>query len=1733
MKTSPRFRRNSTSDTAPHGEGGWRKSHLHRHWGKLAVFAFEIFCFEFSETAGAQTVYTWDAGGADWELTTAENWVGDLAPNFFSSTNILSFGTAGSTAAFPDTSFNGGVTHFPDTTDSYSVGGLAFTRNFTINYSLPGDEFRVGSSGISVNASVSAVIHPILTLTANQSWVVGSGGSLQVQDLAGSKNLTLSGGGAVKVTGTNSLAGSLSVANGTWRITNATQTGNFTVINLGSSGATGTYEKTGSTSLTISTATTLVSGGTGSLLTSNGTLTWSGTISGNGSLLAQTGSAGVLVISGNNTFTGSTTVNGTGITQISGGSVLSDNSTTTVNSGATLDFLADETVGALAGAGTVSLNANRLTVGGTQNGTFSGNISGSGGISRTGTGTLTLQGANTYTGSTLVSGGVLAIANASALGDTAGSTTVSSGASLDLSGGISVSGEALSLTGSGAGGQGALSSSSGNNTYGGSITLTGNTTIAAAGGTLQLDVPAGNSVTGTNVDLTFAGAGDIRVVDGISLGSGNLVKSGSGSLWLSANNSYTGSTSVTAGTLRVLNNGALSSTSGGTSVSSGAALELSGDLQIGEAITLAGSGISQGGALRSIGGNSTLSGAITLAGAAQISPDSGTLTLDVASGSAVSGNATLTFGGAGNTVVVDPLGLGSGGLGKEGAGTLELRGNNTYTGTTTINGGVVLVKNQNALGSGTAGTATTVASGATLQLSGDLTMPDEALALSGSGTAGTGALLSVSGTNTWTGTITLNAPASIGADSGQLTIDVASGNAVSGNSSLTLQATGNITISDSISLGTGNLVKDGTGLVILAGDNSFGNTTVNAGTLQIGNGNGTGSLGSGATVNNGVLSFLRTGTFSEAGDISGNGTLLKRSSATLTLGGNNSYTGSTSVIGGTLRVTNSTGLGSTAGSTSVTDGATLELAGGITIGAEALTIGGGGVTGGGALRSTGGTNTFGGALTLTSAIRINTTSGILILDVASGNAITGNFDITFGGSADTRILDPVSIGSASIVKNGAGSLWLAADNDYSGNTTVNTGALRVLSNNALGTTTTGTTVAGGASLEFQGGISVAEPISISGNGSSSAGALRNISDTNTITTAVTLTGSSRIASDAGLLLFDTASGAAISGAFDLTVSGAGGVEIADPLGIGAATLTKEGTGYLRLGGNNTYTGATLVNAGVLKITNANSLGTADGQTTVASGAALEIEGSGASPIFLSEAISLSGNGINSGGALRSLDGFNRTTAAITLAADARIASDAGLFIVDVASGSSVTGNHSLTVSGNGDVLFSDGLSIGNGTLTKEGNGLFSLFGTNTSGNMVISAGTLRFGDGFTTTTTGTGNISNNAALIIQAAGNMTASNAISGSGTFEKGGDGRLILTGNNIYDGSTLVGQGAMRISHSNALGSTAGGTTVNSGSALEISGAISVGAEALSLDGTGLSNGGALRNVSGVNTYGGNITLAGDTRINSDSGLLRLDVASGPAITGNHSLVFGGSGNINVVDAIATGSNGVSKDGSGTLTLVGQNTYTGSTVVSQGTLLVSGRVAGDVQLATGTDLRGNGSIGGNATIGGSHSPGNSATGVQTFEKNLTYSAGSTLSWELTANTEAARGSNYDGIDVGGSLFLSDQAVTFQAVFSGLVNWNDPFWSSNHDWVLYNLTGAGSITGRFASQISIGNDALGNSFASILGANNAGFSLVYTDTQITAHYNAIPEPSTVSILILGGTILLLRSRRLRAAFKK
>ena len=209
-------------------------------------------------------------------------------------------------------------------------------------------------------------------------------------------------------------------------------------------------------------------------------------------------------------------------------------------------------------------------------------------LAKTGTGSWILTGANSYTGTTTISNGVVQIQNASALGTTDNGTSVSSGGALQLTGGIAVTGEALSLAGDGAASStGALHGVAGNNAWTGNITIQPATTtrVVNDAGTLTL---SGNITLSTNSTDQFVvqGNGNGAITGNIS-GSSRVTHSatGTGAWVLSGTNTYAGGTSISNGTIQFaqrvsLYNGDTSKWLASAGVTAGFAVNASGTLAL-------------------------------------------------------------------------------------------------------------------------------------------------------------------------------------------------------------------------------------------------------------------------------------------------------------------------------------------------------------------------------------------------------------------------------------------------------------------------------------------------------------------------------------------------------------------------------------------------------------------------------------------------------------------------------------------------------------------------------------------------------------------------------------------------------------------------------------------------------------------------------------------------------------------------------------------------------------------------------------------------------------------------------------------------------------------------------------------------------------------------------------------------------------------------------------------------
>ncbi|MBE7243623.1 MAG: autotransporter domain-containing protein [Actinomycetospora chiangmaiensis] len=312
--------------------------------------------------------------------------------------------------------------------------------------------------------------------------------------------------------------------------------------------------------------------------------------------------------------------------------------------------------------------------------TFAPTISGTGSVSQI-AGTTILPGANTYAGQTTISGGTLTIQNSTALGvadGTAANGTIVAGGTLALQGGVAVGNEALSLTGSGIGGGGALRSVSGANSYAGPVALDGGAYIGVdAGSTLLLS----GAITGTSYStgLFLVGAGDGTITSNVS-GLSALVKYGTGS-WTLTGPVVANVTAVGNGTLAVSQGGALTSSltyiGFGPQVDGPAALTVSG---AGSSFTNASTlniGMVQSGSLTISDGASAVSGGQTMISAAWGVSGAATVT---GRGSTWATTGTLTVGGYGpGTLTVADGGTVS--VGAAGAGTLNLASGSNSSGT--------------------------------------------------------------------------------------------------------------------------------------------------------------------------------------------------------------------------------------------------------------------------------------------------------------------------------------------------------------------------------------------------------------------------------------------------------------------------------------------------------------------------------------------------------------------------------------------------------------------------------------------------------------------------------------------------------------------------------------------------------------------------------------------------------------------------------------------------------------------------------------------------------------------------------------------------------------------------------------------------------------------------------------------------------------------------------------------
>ncbi|ATQ06798.1 autotransporter outer membrane beta-barrel domain-containing protein [Salmonella enterica subsp. enterica serovar Montevideo] len=1042
------------------------------------------------------------------------------------------------------------------------------------------------------------------------------------------------------------------------------------------------------------------------------------------------------------------------------------------------------------------------------------------------------------------------------------------------------------------------------------------------------------------------------VLENVDANSGwngqSLTKTGAGTLILNAENTYTGSTTISEGTLIATNVEAL----GTGNVTDNATLEMNTGGDFDNAISGSGQVVKSGDETLTLSGANSYTGGTTISGGTLVASN-----VEALGTGDITDNAVLELNTGGD---FDNAISGSGQVVKSGDETLTLSGANSYTGGTTISGGTLVASNVEALGSGD------VTDNATLELNtgGDF---DNNIGGTGSVVKSGDKTLTLSGANSYTGGTTISGGTLVATN-----VEALGSGDVTDNATLELNTGGDF---DNAISGSGQVVKSGDKTLTLSGANSYsGATTISGGTLIATHVN---ALGTGAIDNRASLLLDASGQFTvtdlttESGGNTEIGagstlqatTLTQKSDSTLTINLNSNTTApvihaaSQVSLAGTLDIT---GVGdvldSDPASTDDLDTFTL-IASDKTIAGdfEKLTVAGMDADLADFITVDGRIDDTGKQYELTTALTwyadrddaVTDAHGTFNLTNADGsfavNTVLENVDAT---------LDPASAtgwDGTSLIKQGAGTLILNAENTYTGGTTISGGTLVATNVDALGTGD----VTDDATLELNTGGTFDNAISGSGQVVKSGDETLTLSGTNTYSGGTLISGGTLVASNVEALGTGDVTNDAVlelntSGDFDNALSGSGQVE-------------KSGDGTLTLSGSNTYTGGTLISGGTLVASNVEALGTGD----VTNDAVLELNTGGT----FDNAISGSGQVVKSGDDALTLSGSNTYTGGTIISGGTLVATN-----VDALGSGDVTDNATLELNTGG--TFDNAIS-GSGQVVKSGDDVLTLSGANSySGGTLISDGTLVASN---VEALGTGDVTDNATLELNTGG--TFDNAISGSGQVVKSGDDVLTLSGANSYSGGTLISDGTLVASNVEALGT--GDVTDNATLELNTGGTFD---NAISGSGQVEKSGDGTLTLSGSNTYTGGTLISGGTLVASNVEALGSGDVTNDAVL---ELNTGGDFTNNI-----SGSGQVVKSGDETLTLSGANSYTGGTLISSGTLVandVNALGTGDVtddatlELNTGGDF--------DNAISGSGQVVKSGDDVLTLSGANSYSGGTLIS--------------------------------------------------------------------------------------------------------------------------------------------
>ena len=1524
----------------------------------------------------------------------------------------------------------------------------------------------IDSSGANLTANAMANLAPGAAVTQSGA-------------ITGTGNLTVVGSGTLTLSGANTYSGTTTVNSGITLKTGSatalgigavtvasggaldlagqtlTSTGTLTLNGAGisSSGALFNSSSTGATyagPLALGSAST-INGSSGSItLSSTGSITGAGiglTLGGAsggslaGSLNTGTGTltkqdAGTWTLTGNSTTTGSTTV-GAGTLQVgnggSTGALASSN--VSVASGATLAYNLSNGSTGLAPTYTYSGAGTLLNL------AYGSSLDLSGATPSSFTGNYAVSVNETVATPTVAS---IVLKNSPDLSGTTFSVSTngyqSSFTSLPVItwGGTSSNSPALKING--------LSTTSGTNAVGGTVYLNANDLSLGQGAMWSFTNSGSTTYYASNIDNTArtlstatitvppgVTATESGILSGTTASSATLTLNGGGVLVLSGTNTYAGNTSVNTGTtLRAANAKAFgnTSTSYAVTVDSGAVLDLAGQNMSGTGkLILNGSGINGGGALvNSSATPANYAGLVTLGSNSAIISGSGSITLSN-SGTMTGAGFALTLGGAAGGTLTSVIGTGAGTLVKQDSGTWTLNGASTYTGGTTVNGGVLKAGNIAAFGGSSGGTVT-VANGAAVDFNGfNLT---NSMTINGTGVAGGGALFNSSATaatfgNASTSVLTLGSDSSVVGSTGSFNLNA---NTIAGGGyGLTLGGgaidSGFVINSGALNDSIASLTKEGAGTWTLRTANTLkGLTTVSAGKLVVGNAN---AFGTGAvTVASGAYIDLYGKDVVNAGVLTLNGTGVSNSGALV------NSSGTAASYSGLLRLGSATSIISSFGT--------------ITLGNT------GAITGAG----------FG-----------------LTLDGSVGGSIAGSLE-TGTGTVTKQGSGTWTLSSASTPR----------DSTYSGGTTVSAGTLKAGSPTAFGSGDIGTSGLGkvdinGQTMTSTGGLTLNNSNATTGltNSSATAGTFAGLLTLMTTNISVVDGGTG------GITLSNT--GTIVGNAKKLQLNGNG--LLMSKLDTTVNTLDKAGSGTWNLSGNNTNTSTTVTSgtlkAGSATAFGLSTISVYSGGAidlngwTLTSTGTLYLQGTG---------VSSGGALMNSGVAaayagpvsLLAASSIVGGTGAITLSNVGNI-TGAGLGLtLGGAAGGSISSN---ITTNSGSLTKQD-----SGTWTLSGTNTYT-GGTNINGGTlemgsagaVGTAGTISFGGGIlrlfnTTDHSARFSTSANQAYSLDTNGQnvILASNLTSSGGTFTKLGSGTLTLSGTNTYTGATTVSAGTLAVSNAAGLGSSAAGTTVASGATLDLQN-VAVGAEALTLNGGTLSVSSGTSSISGSVTLGANSTVSvTGTQLTASGAIGESSAGMGLTKTGSGTLVLSGSNTYTGTTTVSAGTLAVSN-------AAALGTSAGGTTVASGATLDLQNVAvgaealtlngGTLKTSTGTSsLAGDVALGANTTVdvGGTQL---TLSGVVSGANDLGKSGTGTLVLSGTNTYTGATNINAGTLEASNASALSSGAV---AVASGAT-------------LAYNVASTVAPSNTFSGAGTIANVAYGQSL-DLSGATLSGFTGTY-----------------------------------------